>query len=184
MNLSRHCDLCENERRSLKNGLTCDLTNKKPEFQKTCSTINLSEKFQEKLEKINIELETLRKNSVHFKFYTQIIIGFIFIFTSLSFLKNYTGLLVYYGSYTMISIGITFWGIAFSVLNKYRRKIKNAEFDKNEIDEFLQKYGIKYSVNIIFLEKIHGIQELVVELEYINWTKKRTTTPYKKNCYI
>jgi len=67
-------------------------------------------------------------------------------------------------------------------LNKHRRKLYNAEYDKYEIDEFLKLYGIEYNTNIDFKERIHGIQEVNVEFEFKNWTKKRTTTPYKINC--
>lgn len=74
---------------------------------------------------------------------------------------------------------MTLWGTAFRRLNKFRGNLKNAEFDKNEMDELLKQYGIEYTTNIIFQEKIHGTQELIIQLEYINWTKKRTTTPYK-----
>ncbi|MEP1488871.1 MAG: hypothetical protein ABJK28_10625 [Algibacter sp.] len=184
MNL-KHCDLCENQITSFKNGFTCALTNKKPSFEKTCTKIELNGKLQSKLEHISIELEKIRKNknSMSYSFYIQIIIGFTLIFISIFILKkNYSGLLIYYFMYILVSIGLTLFGNAYKVLNRYRKKVKNAEFHKKSIDELLEEYGIQYNTNIIFQEKIHGIQELIVELEFINWKKERTKTPYKINC--
>ena len=43
MDLARHCDLCDNQKTSLKLGTTCELTDQKPEFNKTCSKIKLNE---------------------------------------------------------------------------------------------------------------------------------------------
>tara|TARA_B110000902_G_C13974007_1_gene462257 strand:+ start:489 stop:668 length:180 start_codon:yes stop_codon:yes gene_type:complete len=53
--------------------------------------------------------------------------------------------------------------------------------DKIRIDEIINKYGIEYYPSFDFEEKIHGIQEVNVKLEFKNWRKKRTTTPYKNN---
>ena len=185
MNYSKHCDLCENEQTSLKNGLTCSLTSKKPNFKKTCTKINLNEKFQERIEYINLELENRKKEkiSVLSSFCFIIFIGFILIIGGFYFFKSNTkSVYAMQIAFGFISVGITFLTIAYNKLNKFRRKIYNAEFDKYELDEFLEKYGIEYKTEISFKEKIHGIQEVIVKVEYKNWKRKRTTTPYKINC--
>ena len=184
MNFSKHCGLCENEMTSLEKGLTCKLTNRKPEFRNTCSDIKLNKKFQEKLEITNLELEKIRrdKKSIHRTFYFLITIGFLLIIGGDSLAKwTIYSVYVWKVKIGIIAIGITFLGIAYKKLNGFRKKIKNAEFEKNEIDELLKKYGIEYKTDFSFKEKIHGIQEVIVELEFKNWTKKRTTTPYKNN---
>lgn len=81
MKPARHCDLCENKMTSLEKGVTCKLTSKKPDFNNTCSKIDLGKKFQKKLEIANLELEILRRNkkSTHLTFYGTIIIGFLLI---------------------------------------------------------------------------------------------------------
>ena len=182
MTYSKHCDLCENKKTSLKNGLTCGLTNRKPEFEKTCPKIKLREKFQEKLEIINIELKNINKdkNSIHINFYFFITIGFLLIIGGVYLIKS-TQESIYSLKITFLIIGggITFLGIAYNKLNKYRKRLRNAEYDKYEIDELLKQYGIEYKTNFDFKENIHGIQEIIIELEFINWIKKRTTTPYK-----
>ena len=185
MNFSKHCDLCENEITNLEKGLTCKLTKKRPEFKNTCPEIKLNEKFQAKIEITNLELEIISKTkgSVHTTFYILIIIGFILIMGGYYFFKEKTeSVYVMQIAFGIISVGVTFLGVAYNKLNEFRRKNSNAEFDKYELDEFLQKYGIEYKTDISFKEKIHGIQEIMVRVEYKNWKKKRTTTPYKLNC--
>ncbi|OIQ18225.1 hypothetical protein [Lacinutrix sp. MedPE-SW] len=185
MNFSRHCDLCDNRISSLEKGLTCNLTNKKPDFNNTCSKITLDKKFQEILEIANIELEILRRNkkSIHWTFYSTIIGGFLLIIGGY-FFSDWTihSIFLWYVKIGIIGAGFTFLGIAYSKLNGFRKKEKKARFDKLKIDETINKYGIEYNPSFDFEKKIHGIQEVNVNLEFKNWTKKRTTTPYKINC--
>ena len=77
--ISKHCNLCDNELKSLNDGLTCGLTNKQPEFNKSCSKISLTEKFQQELEIVNLDIEITKrtKKSFSFKFYSSILIGLI-----------------------------------------------------------------------------------------------------------
>lgn len=184
MNFSKHCDLCENEITSLEKGLTCKLTKRKPNFEITCPKIKLGKKFQEKLEITNLELERIRRNktSSHINFYFLITIGFVLIIGGNYFFKS-TIESVYSLEISLgiISIGVSLLGVAYAKFNGFRRKLKNAEFDKNEIDEFFKKYGIEYKTSFCFKEEIHGIQEVIVKLEYKNWRRKQTTTTYKVN---
>ena len=182
MNFSRHCDLCENQITSLKKGLTCNLTNKKPDFNNTCSKITLDKKFQDQLEIANLELEITNRNqkSTHLSFYIIIIIGFLLILLGYFFSDwNIHSLLLWYVKIGMIAGGFSFLGIAYSKLNKYRRKNKKAELEKNKIDEVLNKYGISYQQKFDFKEKIHGTQEVIVNVEFKNWIKEKTTNTYK-----
>ena len=182
MNFSRHCDLCENQMTSLEKGLTCNLTNKKPDFNNTCSKITLDKKFQEKLEIANLELEILRRNqkSTHQTFYGTIIIGFLLIIGGYFFSSwNIYSLFLWTVKIGIIASGFTFLGVAYSKLNRFRKKDKKAQLEKRKIDEVLKKYGIEYSTIFDFKEKIHGTQEVIVNLEFKNWTKRQTTNTYK-----
>ena len=182
MNFSQHCDLCENRIASLAKGLTCKLTNKKPDFNKTCSKITLDKKFQEKLEIANLELEIIHRNkkSTHLTFYFTIIIGFLLILGGYFFSDwNIQSLFLWYVKIGIIVAGFTFLATAYSKLNKYRREDKKAELEKIKIDEVLKKYGISYSHRFDFKEKIHGTQEVIVKVEFKNWTKGQTTNSYK-----
>ena len=185
MNYSKHCNLCENEITNLENGLTCSLTSKKPEFKNICPKINLNNKFQEKLERTNLELERIRKKkkSVHLSFYFIIIIGFFLIIGGISFVREIVfSVYTLYFSYGIITTGVTFLAVGYNKLNKFRTELYNSEYEKNEIDEFYEKYGIVYKTEFNFEEKIHGIQEVIVKMEFKNWKKKRTETTYKINC--
>jgi hypothetical protein len=182
MNFSQHCDLCENRITSLAKGLTCKLTNKKPDFNQTCSKITLDKKFQDKLEIANLELEIIRKNkkSTHLTFYSTIIIGFLLILGGYFFSDwNIQSLFLWYVKIGIIVAGFTFLGTAYSKLNKYRREDKKAELEKIKIDEVLKKYGISYRHSFDFKEKIHGTQEVIVKVEFKNWTKGQTTNSYQ-----
>ncbi|WP_417859525.1 hypothetical protein [Xanthomarina gelatinilytica] len=182
MNFSRHCDLCENQITSLENGLTCNLTNKKPDFDNTCSKITLDKRFQEKLEIANLELEIKRRNkkSTHLTFYSNIIIGFSLIIGGYLF-SSWTiySLFLWTVKIGIIASGFTFLGVAYSKLKRFRKKYKKAEWEKSKIDEVLKKYGIEYFTIFDFKEKIHGTQEVIVNLEFKNWTIKQTTNTYK-----
>ncbi|MBF8151590.1 hypothetical protein ITJ86_16940 [Winogradskyella sp. F6397] len=182
MNFSRHCDLCENRMTSLGKGISCKLTNKKPYFNNTCPKITLDKKFQEKLEIANLELEIIRRKqkSTHLTFYGTIIIGFLLILLGY-FLSDWKifSLYLWYVKIGIIVAGISFLGAAYSKLNKYRRENKKAELEKNKIDEVLNKYGISYQENFEFKEKIHGTQEVIVNFEFKNWKKGKTTNTYK-----
>ncbi|MFH4969322.1 hypothetical protein V8G61_14045 [Gaetbulibacter sp. M240] len=182
MNLARHCDLCENEMNSLEKGLTCKLTNRKPDFNNTCTKIKLDSKFQEKLEIANLELEIIRRNkkSTYFTFYTTMIIGFSIIIGGFLF-SSWTiySLFLWSVKIGIIVTGFTFLGIAYSRLNRFRKKDQKAQLNKIKIDEVLNKYGIQYLPTFDFKEKIHGIQEVIVNIEFKNWTKRQTTNAYK-----
>jgi len=182
MNFSRHCDLCENKMTSLEKGITCKLTDKKPDFNNTCPKITLDKKFQEKLEIANLELEIIRRNKklTHLTFYGTIIIGFSLILFGYFFSDwNIYSLFLWYVKIGIIVAGFSFLGAAYSKLNKYRRENKKAELEKSKIDEVLNKYGISYQENFEFKEKIHGTQEVIVNVEFKNWIKEKTTNSYK-----
>ncbi|MEP0262373.1 hypothetical protein [Dokdonia sp.] len=173
---AKHCDLCENRIANLEKGLTCKLTNRKPDFNNICSVIRLDEKFQEKLEIANLELEIIHRNkkSTHLTFYTTIIIGFSLIIGGYLF-SSWTihNLYLWEVKIGIIVSGFAFLGAAYSKLNSFRRKDNKAQLDKIKIDEILKKYGIKYYPNIDFKEKNHGIQEVIIHLEFKNWAKKK-----------
>ena len=181
MNFSRHCTLCENEISNLERGLTCKLTNRKPEFKEACPDIRLTQKFQNKLEEANLELKIIgrKKKSVHPSFYFLIIIGFIVIIGS-SFIADWThaGVFFWYEKIALIGLGVTLLMIAYQKLNRFRNQIKAAASEKNKIDLVLEKYGISYKTTFEFKEIVHGTQEVTVNIEFKNWTKQRTRTTH------
>jgi len=184
MNRARHCALCEHEKTDLTIGVTCGLTDKKPDFQKTCPDILLDEKFQTKLEDINLDIHEIltTKNKVYTTFYIMIVLGFACIIGNKLFgdLMKWS---LYYRAYRAfaIGIGITTLISAYFNLNSYRSKLSALNEQKHRIDSVLDKYGISYSTSVDLKEKIHGKEEIEISIEYSNWTKKRTTTMYNRN---
>jgi len=61
---TKHCELCDHQETSLKEGTTCGLTTGKPDFDTTCSNIKLKDKFTNKLKSANIEFEKIRRTKI------------------------------------------------------------------------------------------------------------------------
>jgi len=176
---AKYCDLCEHPKRDMKNGLTCGLTGKKPNFKDTCPDILFDKQFQSKIEDINLELHKIRKNKnkAHLTFYILIIIGFLLMIGNKIY-AEWMHSTTYYWVYRIsaIAFGITVLTGAYDKFNRYRKKLRTAEFEKNKIDTVLEKYNISYKTSFNYKERIHGNQNIEITTEYKNWTKKHTTT--------
>ncbi len=168
MNLARHCELCDNQEVNLIDGTTCSLTNRKPEFNKTCAKIELNEKFENKLKSVNIEYANIKRK----KILTYIYFG---VFVTIGIAVIAGGYLL--GKYALdsgvistvplIIMGVSIGplGMAFGTLNKYRQEIEVAKSKKDKIDEVLNEYRIEYDIDITFGKEIHGTQEVYAELK-------------------
>jgi hypothetical protein len=148
---AKHCDLCEYPKRNLKNGLTCGLTDKKPDFKVACSEIKFSNSFKEYLPVLLnlIEHTKKRKTSVYLKFTLLSAIGLIIIFGSYTLLEQTFELDYGYDSWIRLNnplflyvVGAFFILMAFSGLNKYRKTFKILEYEKRELDNILNNYNI------------------------------------------
>lgn len=148
---AKHCNLCEHPKRNLKNGLTCGLTDRKPDFKVFCSDIKFSDSFKEYLPELSNQIEDVKKRriSVYLKFVLLGILGLAIIFGSYPLLERtfemefgYSAwirfqntLLFYIAGASLISMG--FWS-----LNKYRRELKKLESEKRELNNVLKNYNI------------------------------------------
>ncbi len=171
MNLYEHCNLCDNLKTDLQNGITCGLTDQKPVFDKTCSKIKLNEKFKEQLGMIHIEIRKLKKKKrlIYTSSFLYMILGCILIIRERNFLIEFTFTYSDYistlRSLLIIFVGFGLCGLAYSKLSQYRKKTKIVKAEKDRIDAVLDKYQIEYSCHVDFKEKYHGNQEVVVELK-------------------
>ena len=120
---ARHCDLCEHPKRDLNNGLTCGLTNKKPDFKITCPDIFMDKKFQEKLENVNLELKRTneKKSRKYWTFYLLIVIGFLLIIGNEFYADVTLSRNVMHWKFraSAIGAGITILIFAYSNLNRF-----------------------------------------------------------------
>ena len=58
--MKRHCDLCDHQKLSLKEGSLCGLTNKKPSFNRTCVKIEFDNNLLNLLADIFLDYEDLK----------------------------------------------------------------------------------------------------------------------------
>ncbi|GAA4277986.1 hypothetical protein [Aquimarina mytili] len=168
MNLARHCELCDNQTVSLKDGTTCILTNKKPEFNKTCSKIDLREKFEQKLKEVNIHYEQVKKTKIasYVNFGIFLFIG-LFVMFGGYYLGKYAldGGVISTVPFIIMGVGFLILPMAFGPLNRYRQDINAAKNKKDKVDEVLNLYNIDYTIDLKFGKEIHGTQEVYADLK-------------------
>ncbi|MBA6154280.1 hypothetical protein [Gelidibacter maritimus] len=163
---SKHCDLCEFPKRNLKNGLTCGLTDKKPDFRGFCSDIKFSDSFKEQLTELLNQIGQIkkRKTSVYFNFGLFVVIGLLIIFGSYPHLTEYLKKAFepefsysdwkYFSLILLLEfVGILLLYMGFYPFNKYKKELNKLESDKKEIELVLKNYGIEIET-LTNLEKI------------------------------
>jgi hypothetical protein len=168
MDLTRHCELCDNQKTDLKIGTTCGLTDRKPDFNKTCPKLKLTDKFENKLKSVNIEYQNIkRKKSLTYLFFVVFITIGISVIVGGYLLGKYAldSGVISTVPLIIMGVGLGPLGMAFGTLNKFRQDIEIAKMRKDKIDEVLREYRIKYDIEIIFGKEIHGIQEAYAELK-------------------
>jgi len=168
MDLARHCLLCDNQIFSIKEGTTCKLTNESPDFNTTCATIELNEKFEERIKRINIAYQNVL-------FTKTDTFGHVTIFSIIRLAVLFSG--YYLGEYAwdngvistvplmIIAIGLGVLVFAFGPLNKYRNELSIAKSNKDKLDEVLRLYNIDYTIDLKYGDKIHGIIEVQADLK-------------------
>jgi len=167
MNLTRHCELCDNQKTDLKIGTTCGLTDRKPEFNKTCAKIELNEKFENKLKTVNIEYENYkRKKALTYTYFAVFLVIGIAVIVGGYLLGKYAldSGVISTVPLIIMGVGLAPLGMAFGTLNRHRQDIEVAKSKKDKIDEVLNEYRIEYDIDIQFGKKIHGTQEVYAEL--------------------
>lgn len=165
---AEHCRLCNHQEVDLKIGTTCGLTNKKPNFQKSCSTIDFSEKLEDRIKEVNSKYENIKRKST-----LTYIYSFLILIISLSIMIGgwYFGKYVYNAGVIstvpliIIGVGFLLFPTAFGPLNFHRRDLKMAEIEKEKIDKILNLYKIDYTIEIKFGKEIHGTQEVFTDLK-------------------
>lgn len=177
MQLTHHCVLCDHQKVNLKEGSICGLTERKPNFHRTCLQISLTQKFEEKLKSVNIEYQRVLNNKWWTYVYSIvfILISFLVFFILYKFndrldilLENSNSaraqglLIVVY--IVLATIGIILFGMAAGAFNKYRNDVAKVTIQKLRIDEVLSVYNISYTIDIAFGKKYHGTQEVAVDL--------------------
>ena len=173
--MKRHCDLCDHQKLSLEKGSICGVSNKKPNFNRTCVKIRFDKKLKTILEDIIIKLEELKKSrkNAFSNFIFSIVFGLIIIvsgyFVWKYFIENYN--LNSRAGSEFIALLFLFIGVGFYILknainklNRFKNQLINIENDKIDVDETLNLYSKKYEYKIDFNKEIHGIKEVVIDV--------------------
>ena len=162
MELVRHCELCDHQQIDFSKGSTCALTNHKPSFSRTCSKIVLNKKFEDRLERINVQYELVRRQKTLALVYLFAFLGISAIVFFIAYMIGKTTELAGAFSFVIIiiyGIGGLLFLMAFQPLGKYIREIEVAKSNKVTIDTVLEKYKISYDIDITVGKKIHGEQK-------------------------
>ena len=167
MDVSKHCELCDNQLLDIKVGTICKLDGKKPAFNKTCIKIELNDTFKQKLETINTEYLLLKKSKrsvycnafIHFAISVLLIIsGFLLgnyglskgVFATLPFIISGVG---------MVSIAVSFFPI-----KKFKQHFYVAQSNKENLDALLRLYNIRYEFKLHMGKEVHRVKEYNTEL--------------------
>ncbi len=168
MNLAKHCVLCDNQIVTFKDGTICSLTNKKPEFNKTCFKIEFNEKFEEKIKTTNLSVENIKRKK--FDYYGSFVL-FLCIGMGLIIGGYFIGKYVFDKGFIstvpliIMGAGILPLSYAFGFFNTYNNERAIAEQNKVELDTILNLYKISYDIDFEYQKEIHGSQEVKVELK-------------------
>lgn len=153
---TKHCDKCEFPKMNLETGLTCGLTNNKPDFKVFCPDIKFSDSFKEYVPKLLNQITELKKTktSVYFNFGLFMGLGLLIIVGSypnlIKYLKKTFEPEFSYSDWKYLSlfllvdiIGILLISIGLWPFKKYHNKLNKLESEKREIDSVLKSYGIE-----------------------------------------
>lgn len=177
MKKKRHCDLCDHQILSLKEGNICGLTKHKPHFQKLCTKIELNSTLYNRLEEVLINYEDLNlfKKKVYVEIFFSSIIGVVIVlcgylvwryFLNQNYdLSLYALKFILFIPFIILSAGFVFIKKAFNKFFSFRKNLKLTKESKNAIDEVLKLYNKRYTYQIEFDNEIHGVQEVGVNIK-------------------
>lgn len=162
---TEHCLLCENRQHNVEHGVYCGLTDKKPDFNKTCNLIKFGKALEDNILDKNVELRLVEKTKVdtlgHLVIFLSI--GLVVIFFGVYLLGNYgfnfTGDYFRGSAYvTVVASAITFIGVSFLVnaftpLNLFFRNLKVAKTNKEKLDSILNEYKLEYELELSIHKK-------------------------------
>lgn len=173
MERTHHCQLCDHQEVTLKEGSVCGLTDRKPEFNRTCSKILLNEKFQQKFLDAVVHYQQIvkRRAWVHGYFTVFMIVGILVVIGAgwfTYYLLNLTERVGVISTVPLIigGVGIAVMAMANGARNKYLKDMGEAEQKLEKIDSVLEVYNIKYDVDLRLGKTYHGKQEIAADVRF------------------
>ena len=167
MDVSKHCELCDNQLLDIKVGTICKLDGKKPAFNKTCIKIELNDKFKQKLEVVNTEYQLLKKSkkSIYFNAYVYFLISVLLIISGF-LLGNYGLSKGVFATLPFIisGVGIVSIVVSFFPIKKFKQHFYVAQSNKENLDALLGLYNIRYEFKLHMGKEVHHVKEYSTEL--------------------
>ena len=169
MEITKHCQLCDYQKVDFKTGTICGITDIKPKFVNKCVNAKFESKLENKIQSTNVEYQRVLQSKwlVYTNFIVFLTIGMAVILAGY-FLAQYLLKFRVIGAAPFIIslVGLLFvLPLATDPLNTYRNDLKLAKARKDDVDDVLKLYGIKYDINISFGKKYHGTQDVNVDLK-------------------
>ncbi len=168
--MKKHCDLCDHQVLSLEKGTVCSVTNKKPNFNRTCVRIGFDNKLKEMLTELHINIEVGKKDQKKTarSLILNLISGSLIVFGGYllwQYILN-QGYIAYLPA-VIIAIGLYLIWKPFKQIKTVNNEISNSKNEIEEIEEVLKLYNQKYTSKVKFDKEIHGIQEVEINIELI-----------------
>lgn len=179
-----HCLLCEHQQNNFMSGVYCGITQKKPEFDKTCDSIKFDKVLEEKILENNIELKLVELTKVdtigHFIIFLSIGIACLFfgIFLVDTYWLKFMEDPYIHGRYSLavmiviLTIGVGIIIFATAPVNLYLRKYKIAKLKKKKLDDILKVYNLTYNINLSIQKKWPNTFEVTKDLKIYTIAKK------------
>lgn len=173
MHQARHCELCDHQSVTLKEGTICELTDRKPDFHRTCLNISLNRKFEDKLKLANVQYQKVLKTKVWtYAYFTTFLVLSIMVMGGAAYFAYYLFNLtdrvgvVSVAPVVIFAIGVALLSMAFGARNKYRQDLAAALHNKEKIDQVLVLYNIDYQIDMKFGKNYHGTQDVYVDVKF------------------
>jgi hypothetical protein len=168
MEPTRHCDLCDHQRTSFKDGIICGLTERKPEFNRLCSRSSFDFHLKQELRGVHSYHEILMRSRTKHYLKTTAAFGI-----SATLLIAGTWLILKYGveirsllyfSLSLIGSAVypLYW--AFNDFVKFKQELTVAQKKINQIDEVLALYRITYDIQHKIEEIFYGEYKMSTEV--------------------
>ncbi|MCW3786297.1 hypothetical protein [Plebeiibacterium sediminum] len=156
---SKHCGICENQISDKRTGTKCGITNEKPQFKNKCDKISFDKKYEKIILDTNIELETISRKKAKTYSTTFVLLAISIVIMLLGFLL---GIFAFEGG-VISTLPLIIIGVGFLVIPKalhpfvmFKQTLSVAKNKKDELDNLLSLYNVKYDLDLNFKEDRHG----------------------------
>ena len=177
-----HCELCNHQRKNLREGSICNLTKRKPDFNRTCSKKLFSTQFKDRLREVNVVYEHVIQDKWWNYSYTILfgllgvgllglsVYSLIYVSEMHSSLapSNTHALKLYLIPFIIFGVALKFLSQAIGMYNMYILKTREAKLRKDRIDAVLELYNITYDIEIDLYPNYRSPQDAKVDLEVHN----------------